>query len=123
LTKKLILAAFLAALPLAPASAMDVATFIGKADSLEKKGMMALFSSDYKVLKGEIENAAGQLRTERLAAQKAGRPMAFCPKEKSVQLNVKELLGHFRAIPAVQRPRMQVKDGLRSLFARKYPCS
>jgi hypothetical protein len=120
--KKLIVAAFLVALPLAPATAMDVATFVAKADALEKKGMMALFSSDYKMLKGEIESAAVQLRTERLAAQKANRPVAFCPKEKSAQLNVKELLGHFRAIPAAQRPRTQVKDGLRSLFARKYPC-
>jgi hypothetical protein len=120
--KKLILAGFLAALPLVPANAMDVATFVNKADALEKKGMMALFSSDYKLLKGEIEAAAGQLRAERLAAQKANRPAAFCPTQKAVQLDAKELLGHFRAIPAAQRPRLQVKDGLRSLFARKYPC-
>lgn len=101
---------------------MDIATFVAKADALEKKGMMALFSSDYKALKGEIQTAAVQLRSERLAAQKAKRPTAFCPTGKTAELDAKELLGHFRAIPPAQRQRMQVKDGLRSLFARKYPC-
>jgi hypothetical protein len=120
-TKKLILAAFLVALPVVPASAMDVATFVTKADALEKKGMMALFSSDYKLLKREVETAAGQLRAERGAAQKAKRPMAYCPPAKS-GLGAKELLTHFRAIPVAQRSRTQVKDALRSLLARKYPC-
>jgi hypothetical protein len=120
-TKKLILAVFLAALPLSAASAMDVATFLGKADALEKKGMMALFSSDFKLLKGEVQTAADQLRVERLAAQKAKRPLGYCPPAKST-LQPKELLAHFRAIPAAQRPRLQVRDGLRSLLARKYPC-
>ena len=121
MTKKLILAAFLVALPVVPASAMDVATFVTKADALEKKGMMALFSSDYKLLKREVETAAGQLRAERGAAQKAKRPMAYCPPAKS-GLGAKELLTHFRSIPAAQRQRTQVKDALRSLLARKYPC-
>ena len=121
MTKKLILAAFLLATPLAAANAMDVATFVTKADALEKKGMMALFSSDYKLLKGEIERASAQLRAERTAAQKAKRPMAYCPPAKS-GLDVKELLANFRSIPAAQRPRIQVKDALRNLLARKYPC-
>jgi hypothetical protein len=120
-TKKLILAAFLLGMPLAAANAMDLATFVTKADALEKKGMMALFSSDYKLLKGEIETASAQLRAERTAAQKARRPMAYCPPAKS-GLGVKELLANFRSVPAAQRQRLQVKDALRNLLARKYPC-
>jgi hypothetical protein len=119
--KKLAAAAIMLALPLGAAAAMDVATFITKADALEKKGMTAVFSSDYKTLKGEIETSAKQLRVERLAAQKAGRPQAYCPPPKS-GVTPREILTHFRAIPATQRPRTQVKDGLRSLLARKYPC-
>ena len=53
--KKLAAAAILLALPLGAAAAMDVATFIAKAGALEKKGVMAVFSGDYKVLKSEIE--------------------------------------------------------------------
>jgi hypothetical protein len=119
--KKLFLVVFLTAAPLFPASAMDVATFVAKADVLEKKGVTALFSSDFKLLKAEVQTAATQLRNERAAAQKAGKPMAYCPPAKSA-LAPKEILAHFRAIPAAQRPRTQVKDGLRSLLARKWPC-
>jgi hypothetical protein len=121
MTKKLMLAAVLLTLPIGAANAMDVATFLAKAGALEKKGMMALFSSDYKALKGEVEAAGAQLRAERMAAQKGGRKPAYCPPAKS-GLDSKELLAHFRAIPPQQRPGMQVKDGLRSLLARKYPC-
>ena len=119
---KILLAALLAATPIAAADAMNVAIFLQKAEALEKKGMMALFSGDFKVLKKEVEGASGQLRTERLTAQKTGRKPAFCPPAKGGSLNPNELLAHMRSIPAAQRSQTEVKDGLRGLLARKYPC-
>ncbi len=118
---KLLAAALLTVLPLAAAQAMNVDTFLQKANALEKKGMTALFSSDFKLLKAEIEGASKELRAERVAAQKVGRAAAYCPPAKS-SLNSKEILAHFRAIPAAQQARTPVKDGLRSLLMRKYPC-
>ncbi len=118
---KLLAAALLAVVPLGAAQAMDVATFLVKAEALEKKGMLALMSSDYKLLTREIETHAGALRAERLAAQKAGRKPAYCPPAKQ-SLTSKEILTAFRTIPVAQRPRIQVKDALRALMARKYPC-
>jgi hypothetical protein len=119
--KKLILGAFLIAAPLSAASAMPVSEFLTKADALQKKGMMALFSSDYKTLKSQVEAASGALRKERTAAKAAGRPQAYCPPAKS-GLNSNEILASFRSIPPAQRGRTDVKDALRSLLARKYPC-
>ncbi len=119
--KKLIAALFLAALPLSAAQAMDVATFLTKAEAVEKKGMLAVFSSDYKVLKAEIENASKALRAERHAAQKAGRKPAYCPTGKS-GVTVRDILAAMRAVPVAQRPRTQVKDALRTDFARRWPC-
>ena len=119
---KLILGAFLVAAPLSGAHAMNVATFLQKADALEKKGMMALFASDYKALKAEVQNGSAQLRAERIAAAKAGRKPGYCPTAAKGGVEVKELLAHFRSIPPQQRARTEVKDGLRSLLARKYPC-
>jgi hypothetical protein len=118
---KLFAAALLAAVPLSAASAMDVATFLGKADALQKKGMLALMSSDYKLLKREIEVNGEALRAERLAAERAKRKPAYCPPAKQ-SLTSGELLTAFRSIPVAQRPRIQVKDALRALMARKYPC-
>jgi hypothetical protein len=104
------------------AQAMPLPQFLAKATALEKKGAMALFSGDLNLLKKEITGSAGQLRAERLAAQKAGRKPAYCPPEKGGGIGSKELLTHFRAIPAAQRERMQVRDGMRSFMARKFPC-
>ena len=118
---KLLAAALLAIVPLGAAHAMDVATFLVKADALEKKGMLALMSSDYKLLMGEVRTQSEALRAERLAAERAGRKAAYCPPAKQ-SLTAKEVLTAFRTIPAAQRPRIQVKDALRALMARKYPC-
>ena len=114
------MAVLLAVLPL-PAHAMDVATFLAKADPLKKKGMMAIFSSDYKLLAGEVQTHSKALREERLAAKAAGRPQAYCPPEKS-GLKVDELMAGLHAIPAAQQPRTSMKDALKALLVRKYPC-
>jgi hypothetical protein len=119
--KKLLAAALLAIVPLGAAQAMDVATFLAKADALQKKGVMALMASDYKLLKAEVVAQSQVLRSERLAAQRAGRKPAYCPPADS-DLTSGEILAAFRTIPAAQRPRIQVKDALRALLARKYPC-
>ncbi len=119
---KMAVALLLAAVPATALQAMPVSQFLSKADALEKKGAMALFSSDIGVLKKEITDSAAQLKAEREAAVRAGRKPAYCPREGvKGSLNSKEILTHFRAIPPARRG-MQVKDGLRSLFARKYPC-
>ena len=119
--KKLLAAVLLATVPLSAAQAMDVATFLAKADALKAKGMMALFSSDYKTLKAEIVANSQILRNERLAAERAHRRPAYCPPAKS-GLDSDEILASFRTVPAAQRARTPVKDALRALLARKYPC-
>jgi hypothetical protein len=119
--KKLLAGLMLAIAPLSAADAMDVATFLARADAVQKKGMLALMSSDAKLLKAEIETHAQALRAERLAAERARRRPAYCPPAKQ-SLNSNEILAAFRTIPAAQRPRVPVKDALRALLVRKYPC-
>ena len=116
-----VLAALAAALPVSAADAMDVATFLAKADGLEKQGLLALASSDYKLLKAEVQAASTQLRAERTAAQRARRKPAYCPPAQA-GLTPAEIVAHFRTIAPAQRRRTQVKDALRTLLAKKYPC-
>lgn len=119
---RMTVALLLAAVPATALHAMPVSQFLTKANALEKKGAMALFSSDMNLLKKEITDGAAQLKAEREAAVRAGRKPAYCPRPGvKGSLNSKEILTHFRAIPAAQRG-MQVKDGLRGLLARKFPC-
>jgi hypothetical protein len=119
--KKLLLSLALVVAPVTALQAMNVAVFLQKAEALQKKGMRAMFSSDLGLLKGEIRTASAALKAEREAAQRAGRPSAYCPPARA-SLNSNELLAHFRAIPVAQRPRTEVRDALRGLLARKYPC-
>ena len=58
--------------------AMDVATFLAKADGLRAKGPLALFSSDLTLLKSEGMAAGKNLREERLAQIAAGKRPAYC---------------------------------------------
>jgi hypothetical protein len=104
-----------------PALAMDVATFLARADKLQKKGPLALFTSEYRLLKREAEGAGAQLKAENAALVKAGKRTPYCPPKKG-SLSSSELLSGFRAIPAADRPRTSVKDGMRIYLAKKWPC-
>lgn len=101
---------------------MPLNQFLDKATALEKKGPLALLSSDIGRLKKEIQNSGKELRAERLAVGAAGKKPAFCPPEEGASVNSTELLGHFRSIPQAQRNSMRTKDAFRSFMARKYPC-
>ena len=117
---KLLAAVLVVAAPGA-ASAMDVATWLAKADALKAKGAGALLSKDYKLLQGEIRSNGAALRAEREAAKAAGQRQAYCATGK-VDLNSDEVMVMMRAVPEAQRARTPVKDALRAGLARKYPC-
>jgi hypothetical protein len=119
--RTLLLSLMLVALPVTALHAMTVAIFLEKADALQARGMMAMFSSDLGLLKTEMSSASQALRAERLAAQRAGRPPAYCAPERAA-INSTELLAHLHAIPAPQRARMEFRDALRGFLIRKFPC-
>lgn len=111
----------LAAPSLAAPGDMNVAAFLAKADALRAKGPMALFSSDYKLLKGEGE-AAGEAYRSRLNAERAaGRPSSCPPKGAKVSSD--KLLAFLRTYPEAHRPRTSMKQAIGDFFARSYPCT
>jgi hypothetical protein len=106
----------------AAAEAMPLPVFLDKADALQRKGMLAIFSSDLSLLKNEVRSATESLRAERLAAKRAGKPQAYCPTQEGGSMNSDALLAALRQIPPARRTRMDVKDGVRTMLARKFPC-
>jgi hypothetical protein len=100
---------------------MPLTTFLSKAEALNKKGPLALLSSDLGLLKREMQGSANALKSERTAALKAGRTPAYCPPN-STPMSSDEILSHFRSIPPAARSQMTTKDGFRSLMAKKHPC-
>ena len=120
--RKLVIAALAAALPATPllAQSMSVSDFLAKADALQKKGPMALFSSDIAKLKTEVVNSGKQLRAEQETALKAGRQPATCMAKKA-SITSAELIAHFRAVPPANRG-VPVKAAFADLMRKKYPC-
>jgi hypothetical protein len=112
----------IAALPLTAvhAQAMPVSTFLAKADALKKKGPLALFSGDIKVLKREINGSAKAYGAEIGAAKKTNSPQHSCPP-KSIKLSPGDILGHFNSIPPAQR-NMSVKTAFYGMMKKRYPC-
>ena len=104
------------------APAMPVATFLGKAEGLKKKGPLALFSGDLKLLTNEIKANSLQLRAENQAAVKAGRPKTYCTPGTGVSLTDKDILAAMQAVPPQQRASTSTKDAMRAYLARRFPC-
>lgn len=99
---------------------MSVATFLAKADALKAKGMMALMSSDIKVLRAE-GNAAGEWYKSRLNAERAQGKPSSCPP-KGPTINSDQLLGHLRTYPAAARPGTTMKTAFADYFIKTWPC-
>lgn len=104
------------------AAAMPVSTFLTKATALQKKGPLALFSGDLKLLMRQIKTDAAQIRDERLAAKAAGRPTGFCPPEGGTKLSDKDILSAMQAVPASERARTDTRSALRAYLVRRHPC-
>lgn len=117
------LAAFALAVPAAAAPGdMDAQTFLTKAEKLEKKGPLALFSGDLKVLKREAEAAAKTYRARIAADRKAGRTPHSCPPAGKQAMGSDELLGHLRSYPAARRSSVSMKVAFADLMKKRYPC-
>ncbi len=124
---KLLVGFALAGLALVPASAfaqaMSVATFLAKADALEKKGMLALMSSDVGLLKAEVQNSSKLYRAQIDGDKAAKRPAHSCPPPKgTVKMSSDELIAYYRSIPVAQRAATSTKAGFYGLMKKRYPC-
>ena len=107
----------------AVAQSMPVATFIAKADALQRKGPLALFSSDLKLLTHQIKADFAGLRTERRAAEAAGTTTAFCPPAAGAKLTDKDILSAMQAVPTERRGTTSTREALKTFLARRYPCN
>lgn len=101
---------------------MNVATFLAKADALKSRSMLAVFSSDTKLLKREFEAAVDRYNADLNTRFAQGRPLPSCPpRDLTFEVGFKDL-DEFRRIPAAQRSRTTITQAFASSMARRYPC-
>ena len=101
---------------------MSVATFLEKAEKLEKRGVAAMLSSDFNLLKREVEGAGNAYSARHKADEAAGRPPHSCPPQGKLSLNSKDLMAHFRSYPAARRGSTTIKTAFADLMKKRYPC-
>jgi hypothetical protein len=106
----------------APAGPGSAQNFLDRANRLKSKGPMAFFDSDYKKLKAEAVAAGKSIGADRIAAQKAGKPILYCSPNPKPELGSYEFINGLEAIPARERATMSLKDGMLRVLQKKYPC-
>ena len=121
--RKYLLGVALAAVPLTPAPAQDVAHFMVRVDHMLSLGPFALLTRDFYRLKHLVEADGDQLKLEYARARAAGEATRFCPPTTDKpRVSKDEYLRALRAVPPHQRLTTDTKDVLRTVLERKYPC-
>ena len=104
----------------APPGSAD--NFLARAERLKARGPLAFFDSDYGRLKAEATAVGKAIGDDRIAAEKAGRPILYCSPSARAQLGSMEFISGLEAIPPAERARMSLKDAMIRVLQKKYPC-
>ncbi len=121
MSRKLFVAITAATLIAVPATAaMNVATFLTRADALKAQGVGAVLSPDFTVLRGEAQTATAQLKAERDARKAAGKPPIACiPDGQSI--GIMAMLDGLAALSPAEK-KLPLKDGYARVLAKQFPC-
>lgn len=105
------------------AQAMTVAEFLAKADALKAKGLLAMGSSDAKLLGAEMRAIGAAYRADLDGAKKAGRVPHSCPPPQGkARLDARGLVGELRAIPVARQRTTSMKSAFYAMMKTRYPC-
>lgn len=96
--------------------------FLDRANRLKGKGPLAFFDADYKHLKAEATAVGKSIGDDRIAAQKAGKPILYCSPNARAELGSYEFIDGLEAIPAGERQNMPLKAAMLIVLQKKYPC-
>ena len=99
---------------------MSAAEFLAKATALKSRGMLALLSPDYNLLKNAGASAMRGYET-RLAAERAeGRPSS-CPPSR-IRVNRDVVLNHLRTYPVTERDSIDLQQAVADYYRLTWPC-
>ena len=96
--------------------------FLDRANRLKSKGPLAFFDSDYGRLKAEATAAGQSIGDDRIAAERAHKPILYCSPSARAQLGSFEFIDGLEAIPPAERATMSLKDAMIRVLQKKYPC-
>lgn len=104
---------------------LSVADVLAKSDALQRKGVLAIFSSDLRLIKAEAQRDLQAFGTDLLNALNAHRPLPACPPREGdtfkFTFDTDEVLKYYRSIPP-QRRGMSSRQAFAEFMSRKFPC-
>src|SRR4029453_5011210 len=100
--RKTILLAFALSIsvPALAAPAGTAQNFLDRANRLKGKGPLAFFDADYKKLKVEATAVGKAIGDDRIAAEKAGKPILYCSPQARAPLGSYEFIDGLEALTA-----------------------
>ena len=107
---------------MASAQSMNAEVFYQKAAGLERKGMMAIFSKDVKVMLNVGKAAGETARSQRLAALQAKLKPRYCPPPGSQRIGSDEFMQRLAALPRAERLRIDMTEAMIRIMVAKFPC-
>jgi hypothetical protein len=123
MNSKLVCAALLMLSGAASAQSMNAQAFHNRATALQRKGMLALFSSgEIKALTAEGQAAGLNARKQRQADLSSGRAPRFCPPPGKIAMGDQEFMQRLGSIPAAERSRIDMTEAMNRILAVKFPC-
>lgn len=105
----------------AAAAERSTEAYYREALALQAKGPMALLSGRLRPMMAEGQAAGLAARDQRRAAVARGDKPAYCPPAKGA-IQSEELLALLGRIPAEERARLPLSQGMARAFAVKWPC-
>lgn len=121
----IVVMALLFAMPVS-ANAMTVGEFLNRAEALQKKGMMAMFSKkEINALMAEAKTASDAWTKDVKAAQVRGDKSLGCPPAKGgVRITSDEMLNGLRAhVPTAERATTPLRGGFYRVMKARFPCN
>jgi hypothetical protein len=109
-------------IPAVAAPAGTAQNFLDRANRLKSKGPLAFFDSDYGRLKAEATAVGKSIGDDRIAAERAHKPILYCSPNARAQLGSFEFIDGLEAIPPAERAAMSLKDAMIRVLQKKYPC-
>src|SRR4249919_1818048 len=110
------------AIPAQAATPGTAQNFLDRANRLKAKGPLALLDSDYGRLKAGATAAGKSIGDDRIAAERAGKPILYCSPTARARLGSYEFIDGLEAIPPAERANMSLKDAMVRVLQKKYPC-
>ena len=108
----------------AVAQHMNADTFYQRAIKLKKKGALAMFSAgEVKALLREVKASGNLVKQTRIAAEKAGGKVRYCPPKGAKRMGSDEYLKELGAMPVAVRKSIDLAEATTRMMEKRFPCS